>query len=280
VKVSELEIFHYETTEVPAAGITLNPSSLMGHTESGSTNIEAAVSPNNASCKMVAWVSTHPEVATVSDIGIVDFTGKGTAKIIATTFDGGYSDTCNVVVYQNVASVSLYPEIPTVALDSTLQLSAIVSPSNTSVKSMLFSSENEAIATVDETTGLLMAHAIGQTSVKVEVTDSLNNVVEDVCVVTVEKTSAVTETQEASFCIYPNPVSSQLQIKSMQMTEGNNYELRGGEVLKIFNIMGQTVETYPQAVSHDGVITLDVSILPSGIYVLKIGNYRGNFVKE
>jgi uncharacterized protein YjdB len=220
---------------------------------------------------MVNWLSTNPAVAAVNDIGKVNFTGKGTTSIIATTFDGGYSDTCNVVVYQNVTSVSLSPEIPTVAPDNALQMSAIVYPSNASIKNIVFSSDNENIATVDATTGLLMAHTEGQANIKVEVTDSLNNIVDDICVVTVSKT-AINEIEGTSLSIYPNPVSGQLQI--------NNYELRGEEVVKIFNIMGQIAETYSQSVSYDGVITLDVSTLPSGIYVLKIGNYKGKFVKE
>ncbi|MDR1346432.1 MAG: Ig-like domain-containing protein [Bacteroidales bacterium] len=270
VKVAELEIFHHDSI-IHADGIALNYSSLAKHTESDTTSLVATVTPGNASNKMVSWLSANPAVAAVNDIGKVNFTGKGTTAIIATTFDGGYSDTCNVVVYQNVASVSLYPEAPAVALDNTLQLSAIVYPSDASIKSIVFSSGNENIATVDASTGLLTAHAEGQANIKVEVTDSLNNTVENACVVTVAKT-AINEMEGTSPCIYPNPASGQLRI--------SNYELQGGEIVKIFNVMGQAVETYSQAVSHDGAITLDVSTLPSGIYVLKIGNYKGKFVKE
>ena len=55
------------------------------------------VLPENATDKSVTWSSTNTSVATVSN-GTITAVAKGTATITVTTYDGGHTATCDVVV--------------------------------------------------------------------------------------------------------------------------------------------------------------------------------------
>jgi len=76
---------------------------------------------------------------------------------------------------------------------------------------------------------------------------------------------------DKSILIYPNPVHNQLQIK--------NYELQEGDIIEIYDVFGRVIKAgYAPFLPNEP--TIDVSQLPSGIYILKIGNYQGKFVKQ
>jgi uncharacterized protein YjdB len=81
----------------PATGISLNmPKCTL--TEIGeSTELEATVSPEDASNKNVKWKSTDENVCIVAN-GTVVAVGNGVCVIIATSEDGGYMATCKVTV--------------------------------------------------------------------------------------------------------------------------------------------------------------------------------------
>jgi len=59
--------------------------------------LSATGAPAHAADGTGAWASTDAEVATVAD-GVVTARGTGTATIIATTRDGGFTATCTVTV--------------------------------------------------------------------------------------------------------------------------------------------------------------------------------------
>lgn len=109
-----------------------------------STNIE------NLSVSDLVWTSSNESVATVSN-GIITAVANGDAVITVSTKDGKYSDKCDVKV------VTVHPEF--IALDKegtvnltagkTLSLSVTFTPENTSNKNVLWSSSNEAVATVE-----------------------------------------------------------------------------------------------------------------------------------
>lgn len=60
--------------------------------------VSAAVLPENAADKSVSWTSSNPEVATVSENGLVSAVASGSAVITATTADGALTDECAVTV--------------------------------------------------------------------------------------------------------------------------------------------------------------------------------------
>ena len=64
----------------------------------GTLALTATVSPSEAAYTSVAWTTSDPSVATVSDKGVVTAVGKGTAVITVTTEEGAFSDDCTVTV--------------------------------------------------------------------------------------------------------------------------------------------------------------------------------------
>jgi len=84
-------------TTIAVTGVNVTPASLS--LEVGQTgSLSAAVAPNNASNKVVAWSSTNTSVAAVNTSGTVTAVAPGTATITATTADGGFTDTSAITV--------------------------------------------------------------------------------------------------------------------------------------------------------------------------------------
>ena len=70
--------------------------------------------------------------------------------------------------------------------------------------------------------------------------------------------------------IYPNPTTGQLRI--------TNYELRDGVNIELFDVFGRCVETWRAASLQDG--TINISNLPAGVYMLRVGNKSVRVVKQ
>lgn len=78
-------------------GVGVSPSS--DSIEVGETlELNATVTPANASNQNVTWASSDDGVATVDSNGVVTGVAAGTATITATTVDGGKTDTCAITV--------------------------------------------------------------------------------------------------------------------------------------------------------------------------------------
>jgi PKD repeat protein len=60
--------------------------------------IEAAITPSNATNQSVSWNSSDASVASVNTSGLVSGLVSGTVTITATTYDGGYVASCQVTV--------------------------------------------------------------------------------------------------------------------------------------------------------------------------------------
>lgn len=56
--------------------------------------------PADATNKALKWESSAPEIVTVSQDGTIECVGVGEAVITITAADGGYSDTCKIIVEQ------------------------------------------------------------------------------------------------------------------------------------------------------------------------------------
>ncbi|MCL2041167.1 MAG: hypothetical protein FWG84_03885 [Bacteroidales bacterium] len=105
---------------------------------------------------------------------------------------------------------------------------------------------------------------------------------------------AITEMTTSSMIVYPNPTNGPLRITCCELRTSDN---RISDV-EIFDVMGRAVhvETLratslqsqiapPPTPSKGGEfrkshIEIDISHLPAGVYIVKIGEVRGKFVKE
>ena len=113
-----------------------------------SLTLKATVLPDKATDKTVTWTSNNTSVATVSD-GVVKAVGAGSASITATA--GGKNATCTITVKEAViavTSVTLSKTSLSLLEGEKATLTATVSPSDATDKTVTWTSSNEKVLTV------------------------------------------------------------------------------------------------------------------------------------
>ncbi len=146
--------------------VTLNQED--AHLEAGETlTLEATVGPDDAINKKVDWKSDDEAVATVSAEGVVTAHAVGQTTIRAIANDGGGAKAaCTITVTPTmVASIALSSESLEIRKNRQAQLSATVTPANATDTRFVWSSTNEAVATVSEE-GVVSAIAPGDAVIK------------------------------------------------------------------------------------------------------------------
>ena len=88
-------------TSVPAEGIALSAGTLNLTQGGAASTLTVTFTPENASDQRVRWMSTDSTKASVSDTGVVTPAAAGTAQIIASSVDGGYTAVCTVTVSES-----------------------------------------------------------------------------------------------------------------------------------------------------------------------------------
>lgn len=130
--------------------------------------LTAAFTPANCTYKSLRWSSDNEAVATVSDKGIVIGIAKGTARITATTLDNsGVKVTAVVTVKEAiiVESVKLLPLEDYLGLGEQRALEYQLEPEDATVTTLQWSSDNEAVATVQN--GVVTAKGFGSANITV-----------------------------------------------------------------------------------------------------------------
>lgn len=158
------------TVRVPVTGVSLSEtdiSLIKGSTE----QLLATVSPADASNKTISWTTTDKSIATVSSSGLVTAVGGGTATITATTADGSYTDVCKVTVTVPVEGIKFCDVSANVGIGSTTKLNYTITPPEATNKAVTWQSANPAVATVDESTGVITPIAPGGTEITVTTQD-------------------------------------------------------------------------------------------------------------
>ena len=136
------------TPVVKVEGISLDQTDLIMSKDSNVT-LNASVVPEGVTNDTIAWSTSDSSVAVVEN-GVVRIAGYGSAKITATTLDGGYRAECTITVPVPVSGVLIGCSTMSVTAGSTFALQAAVLPVDASNKNVSWSSSDEAVATVDE----------------------------------------------------------------------------------------------------------------------------------
>ena len=137
-------------TAVPPStvSVSLSPTSIQVEQTSQAT---ATVLPANTTDKSVTWTSENTAVATVNASGVITGVAPGTAIIRARCVaDNTVTATATITVTAvppSTVSVSLSPT--SIQVEQTSQATATVLPANTTDKSVTWTSENTAVATVN-----------------------------------------------------------------------------------------------------------------------------------
>lgn len=154
--------------EIRVESITLSDQSLTLNI-GDEYQLNAKISPSNATNKEVKWFSSNESVATIKD-GKIKAVNKGEATMTAITQDGGKTATCKVIVNATdnpdeirVESITLSDQSLTLNVGEEYQLNAKISPSNATNKAVKWYSNNEYVATVTE--GNIKAIKKGSTTI-------------------------------------------------------------------------------------------------------------------
>ena len=114
------------------------------------------IEPEDATGADVVWTSSDPAVAEVTGGGRIRAAGSGKCEVRCATADGRLSAECNVTVAWPTHDVELSGKSAVMAPGEQLQLKAAVHPFDADDTTVIWSSSNEQIASVDEN-GLITA---------------------------------------------------------------------------------------------------------------------------
>lgn len=154
-------------TPVESVSVTANGSTTLKPGQS--LQLNATVLPENATDKTVVWTSSDVTVATVTNSGLVTAVSVGNASITATA--GDRSASAGITVEPILAeSLILFHTDIDLKVGEEYTLSPVITPENTTDKTLVWWSDDESIASVDSN-GTVHANAIGNTVVRVSTTD-------------------------------------------------------------------------------------------------------------
>lgn len=111
--------------------------------------LEETIYPETASLTDVKWKSSNSSVVTVTSDGTIKAVKNGTATITCTTVNGKTAK-CKVTVQTPTTGVSLNTQSVSIYETQTYKLTATVKPSGASNKSVVWTSNNESVATVSK----------------------------------------------------------------------------------------------------------------------------------
>jgi uncharacterized protein YjdB len=136
---------------IPASSISLNLYAITIGINQSVNSIKATVLNENANDKTVSWYSNANHIATVSANGTITGVGIGTATISAVTANG-ITSTCSVTVTspnKGITAISLSKTFTSIDEGKKLKLTAKIKPSTAQNKTIVWSSSNTAVATVN-----------------------------------------------------------------------------------------------------------------------------------
>ena len=123
--------------------------------------LTATVTPSNATDKTVSWSSSDATIAYVDSYGTVRAISAGTATITATA--GEVSAECIVTVVVPATSVSLNKTELILEKGKSETLTATVSPSNATDKTVTWTTSDASVATVEN--GVVRAIKVGTATI-------------------------------------------------------------------------------------------------------------------
>jgi len=174
--------------------------------------LQLQVDPSDATDPAISWTSSDPEIAYVSQDGVVTACGAGTVTISARC-DGQIAE-CQITVGNRVESVSLNHETVSIPIGTKYGLNVTVTPGGGLIDSCTWESSKPSIATVDEN-GIITAKKKGTTVITVRCGD-----VSASCKVTVRVPVSGLDFVEPPATMYVEDTATlQLQVKPSNATD-------------------------------------------------------------
>ncbi len=253
---------------IPVTGINLSTHSLTINV-GDSIPVTASVIPSNAANQNITTVSSNPSVGGITNAFKIYGSAPGTTLIIFTTADGGFKDTCAVTVNNPVipaTSISIKERGISIDINQDSTLTVIFNPTTATNKKVTWQSRNENIATVD-TSGAVKGISYGETFV---IATSEDGGFQDSCKIIVHDLGINLVKGEKNIHVYPNPTTGLLTIE-------NGQQLKKESPIEMYTLSGVLVGRY----AIDGKVkTIDISALPTGVYILKMNGQIMKVIKK
>lgn len=152
----------------------------------------------------LTWTASNPEVASVSDSGIVKINGLGESTISCTSQSNtDVSAQCLVTILQSVESITLNENLITRDTNhlNPLQLSAAVGPTNAANKQLIWESSNPDVAAVSDEGTILFT---GAGTAVITCRSASDPDVKDTCEVTINQVVSEVELNYRELSVYRN----------------------------------------------------------------------------
>lgn len=136
------------------------------------TQLEANFTPAEADNKKLKWTSLTPDIATVTEDGMMTGLKMGTAKVKAETTDGSnLSNIFEVQVMALLVSTISLPAESSIVKTESMKLEYSILPLALANQKLKWCSNATYIASVDESTGVITAHKVGDAIITATATD-------------------------------------------------------------------------------------------------------------
>ena len=146
--------------------VTFDQSTII---EDDTAQAYATITPSGATVSSIKWASDDSDVATVGETtGLITAVGAGEATITATaTLAGGGTIKGDAIikVIPEATDVIVTFSKSTIMLDETAQAYATLNPAGQTIASVEWESDDEDVATIGETTGLITAVSAGEATI-------------------------------------------------------------------------------------------------------------------
>ena len=160
----------------PVTGIKVSPDTLTLTRKDETAQLTAEVIPSYADNTRVTWKSSDESVVTVDEKGKVTAVGNGTATITVTSVSGNYTATVAVTVKipVEIEKITIEAEKETLTkIGESTELKVKIEPENADAQKLIWKSDNEMIAAVDEN-GKVTAIGNGTAIITVTTEDGKN----------------------------------------------------------------------------------------------------------
>ena len=256
--------------------ILINSNSTTINTKGGTLQLSAQISPSNASNKVINWTVVDTTLASISQLGLLTAKKDGQVMVLAKATDGSNTSAYIMIEITN-QNVTLINSIQVTGKDgqtvvtigeNNLQMTANINPSDASNKSLTWSVDNTAIASIDQS-GNLKGLSQGLVMVTAQANDGSN--VSGSCSITVEEKTVSVFDNNASpnISIYPVPTSG-------IMTISTNNSAISIDQISIYNLSGQ--EFLSSIYFSRNKVELDVSMFSLGTYLLQVNLNNGQLI--
>ncbi len=265
-------ITEYDNAVLHVSAVEISGEETLRLDRGESTQLSATITPTNAYVKDLTWKSSDTSVAKVDANGNVTGVGNGTATITVTSKDSGVSDSVKVEVVVRPTSITLDQEEVTMKKGDTATISATVSPYIAGTDSLVWTTTNDNVVTVEN--GKLTAVGVGEAYIIVSSSayENKSESPQAVCHVKVEADLVVKSdenlaltpgtTATATSTVAANGVTPQGAIDGNTGTRwASNYESKGASVEEAEKAALTIEFTQPQTFNH-----IDITWFSDDVY--------------